>query len=194
MTTRVPDEMLESGGGGGGGGFALPSGTVLLFAGASTTAPDGFLFCRGQAVSRTTFAALFTSLGTAYGVGDGTTTFNVPDLRGRLPLGRDNMGGVPANRVTSAVSGVDAATLGAVGGDQRLHGHAHGVTDPGHTHGTTGSFASNNGANTDAMQFGVGLGTGSVNSATTGVSVNTAGGGASQNVPPVLVVNYIVKT
>lgn len=191
MTTRVPDEMLE-GSGGGGGGVALPSGVVLPFAGA--TAPTGYLLAQGQAISRTTYAALFAAIGVVFGAGDGTTTFNVPDLRGRLPLGRDNMGGTPANRVTAATSGVSASDLGAAGGDQRLHGHTHGVTDPGHTHTTTGNFATNTGAE-EVAAFGVGLASGSgVNSATTGITVNTAGAGASQNVPPVLVLNYIIKT
>lgn len=190
MTTRVPDEMLE--GGGGGEGFALPAGVVLEFAG--STAPAGYLLCFGQEVSRSTYAALFAAIDTAFGPGDGASTFNVPDRRGRTGLGRDNMGGTPANRVTVAVSGVAATTRGASGGDQRLHGHTHAVTDPGHTHGTTGSFASNIGADTSSGSVGVGEGSGGVGSATTGISVNAAGSGSSQNIPPVLVMNYIIKT
>ena len=72
----------------------IPSGAVLPFAG--TAAPAGWLLCYGQAVSRTTYAALFNALGTAYGAGDGSTTFNLPDLRGRVPGGKDDMGGVAA--------------------------------------------------------------------------------------------------
>lgn len=190
MTTKVPDEMLE---GGGGGGSGVPTGTVVAYVGA--TAPAGWLFCFGQAVSRTTYAALFAAIGVVFGAGNGTTTFNVPDLRGRLPLGRDNMGGTPANRVTAATSGVTASDLGAAGGDQRLHGHTHGVTDPGHAHATPGEFATNSGADTAPGAFGVGsAGLNGTNSATTGISVNTAGAGASQNIPPVLVLNYIIKT
>lgn len=194
MTTRVPDEMLEGGGGGGGGaGFALPPGAILEFAGA--TAPAGYLLCAGQLVSRTTYAALFDAIGIAFGAGDGSTTFGVPDRRGRVGLGKDNMGGTPANRVTSAVSGVSASTLGAVGGDQRLHAHSHSVTDPGHFHDVFGGFASNVGASTAAMQEGVGQGGGGgIQTATTGISINTAGAGGSQNIPPVLVLNYIIKT
>ena len=64
----------------------IPSGVISPYAGAS--APTGFLLCDGAAVSRTTFAALFAIASTTYGVGDGATTFNVPDLRARLPLGR----------------------------------------------------------------------------------------------------------
>lgn len=94
--------------------YAAPSGAVLPFAGAN--APSGWLLCFGQAVSRTTYAALFAALGTAYGAGDGSTTFNLPDLRGRVPGGKDNMGGTAANRLTTGGSGVNGATLGAVGG------------------------------------------------------------------------------
>lgn len=188
MTTRVPDEMLEGGGGGGGAGFTLPPGTILEFAGA--TAPAGYLLCYGQLVSRTTYAALFDAIGTAFGAGDGSTTFAVPDRRGRVGLGKDNMGGTPANRVTSAVSGVSASALGAVGGDQRLHAHSHGVTDPGHFHngGASGIVNVNPSTGDPASAAS------STEAATTGISINTAGAGGSQNIPPVLVLNYIIKT
>ena len=65
-----------------------PTGAVLAYAGA--TIPAGFLLCDGRAVSRTTYAALFGVIGTTYGSGDGTTTFNLPDLRGRVPVGVDS--------------------------------------------------------------------------------------------------------
>lgn len=63
----------------------VPTGTVA--ATARATAPTGWLLCDGAAVSRTTYAALFAAIGTAYGTGDGTTTFNLPDLRGRVAVG-----------------------------------------------------------------------------------------------------------
>lgn len=90
------------------------AGVVLPFAGSA--APSGFLLCAGQAVSRTTYAALFAIIGTTYGTGNGTTTFNLPDLRGRAVAGVDNMGGSAAGRLTTAAGGVNAATLGAAGG------------------------------------------------------------------------------
>ena len=62
-----------------------PVGSVMMFAGA--TAPDGWLFCDGSAISRTTNAALFTAIGTTYGTGDGSTTFNIPDTRGMFVRG-----------------------------------------------------------------------------------------------------------
>ena len=62
-----------------------PTGTVQMFAGA--TAPEGWFLCNGQAISRTTYAALFKVIGTNYGVGDGSTTFNIPDFRESVPVG-----------------------------------------------------------------------------------------------------------
>jgi microcystin-dependent protein len=83
----------------------------------SNTIPNGWLECGGQAVSRTTFAALFAVIGVTYGVGNGSTTFNLPDLRGRVTAGKDDMGGLIADRlVGGAPEGVDGAMLGAVGG------------------------------------------------------------------------------
>lgn len=68
----------------------FPPGTLIDFAGA--TAPQGWLMCDGSAISRTEYAALFAAIGTAHGVGDGSTTFNLPDLRGEFRRGLDNMG------------------------------------------------------------------------------------------------------
>jgi microcystin-dependent protein len=102
-----------------------------------TTAPARWLFPYGQAISRTTYAALFAVLGTTYGAGDGSTTFNLPDKRGRSSISKDDMGGAAASRVTAAVSGVNGTTLGAAGGNQAMQTHNHGITDPGHVHGVT---------------------------------------------------------
>src|SRR5574343_567108 len=135
MTTKVSPDMLEESQDLIG---LIPVGACVEYYG--TTEPDNFKFPRGQALSRTTYAALFALFGTTHGAGDGSTTFNLPDRRGRVAVGKDNMGGTPANRVTSAVSGVDGATLGAVGGSQSLMAHTHtaSVTDPGHNHTVSG--------------------------------------------------------
>ncbi|QMP19181.1 tail fiber [Pseudomonas phage Persinger] len=115
------------------------AGVVLPFAGAA--APNGWLLCHGQAVSRTTYAHLFAVIGTAYGAGDGSSTFNLPDLRGRVAAGKDNMGGTAAGRLTTAGAGVDGNALGAAGGAQshtlttaQMPSHAHAVSDPTHAH------------------------------------------------------------
>lgn len=82
---------------------ATPAGVMAPFAGSA--APTGWLLCAGQAVSRTTYAALFTAIGTTWGAGDGSTTFNLPDMRGRVPAGADNMGGNAANRLNVTLNG-----------------------------------------------------------------------------------------
>ena len=69
---------------------AMPAGTVIAYAG--STAPEGFITCNGAAVSRTTYSALFTAIGTLYGEGDGTSTFNLPDLTGRVVQGSATAG------------------------------------------------------------------------------------------------------
>ena len=103
----------------------MPTGAVIPYAGSA--APTGWLLCDGgsSGISRTTYAALFAVIGTTYGSGDGSTTFNVPDLRGRVPAGKDNMGGIAANLLSASVSGVAGATLGAKGGSQSLTSHNH---------------------------------------------------------------------
>lgn len=88
------------------------TGEVVPFAG--TTAPAGALLCYGQAVSRTDYVGLFTVLGTTHGVGNGSTTFNLPDLRGRVAAGKDDMGGSSVARLNTIAS----TTLGAIGGSQ----------------------------------------------------------------------------
>lgn len=97
----------------------VPIGTILDFAGA--TAPTGYLVCDGSAVSRTDYAALFEVIGTTWGGGDGSTTFNVPDLRGRAAIGAGtgtatdatahalgSKGGTETHKLTAAQSGVPA--------------------------------------------------------------------------------------
>ncbi|HWP27634.1 MAG TPA: phage tail protein [Xanthobacteraceae bacterium] len=96
-----------------GGSVLIPPGVVMPYAG--TSEPSGWLFCYGQAVSRTTYAALFSAIGTTYGAGDGSTTFNLPDLRGRTVAGKDNMGGTSADRLTNQSGGLDGDVLGASG-------------------------------------------------------------------------------
>lgn len=92
----------------------IPTGFVGCYAG--TTPPTNTVEAYGQAVSRITYANLFSQIGTTYGAGDGVTTFNLPDLRGRVMIGLDNMGGTSANRVTAAA----ADTLGGTGGSETI--------------------------------------------------------------------------
>jgi microcystin-dependent protein len=159
------------------------TGAIKLYGGSS--APTGYLWCDGSAVSRSTYSALFTALGTTFGSGDGSTTFNVPDLRGRVPLGKDNMGGSTASRVTSAsTNGSNATTLGGAGGAEthtlgttEIPAHTHTYTDPGNLSATAGVLATG--------------GNRAPNSSSSG---STGGGGAHSNTQPWLAVNYIIKT
>ncbi len=97
--------------------YSVPIGGMIDYFG--TTAPNSsFVFPYGQPISRTVYATLFGLLGTTFGVGDGLTTFNLPDLRGRVVAGVDNMGGSAANRITNSGSGIVGTTLGATGGAQ----------------------------------------------------------------------------
>lgn len=113
------------------GGIAslVPTGTVFAYAG--TSAPTGWLTCDGSAVSRTLYAGLFSALGTAHGQGDNSTTFNLPDYRGRFIRGGDAMfGGTAATRDPDRTSRTAAATGGntgnAVGSVQGTQTNSHG--------------------------------------------------------------------
>lgn len=177
----------------------------------SSNLPTGFLWCDGSAVSRTTYADLYAVISTTYGVGDGSTTFNLPDARGRTPVGLDNMnnsvgtGGGDAGRMTSAGSGVDGDTIGAVGGSEthtlttaQLAAHSHGVTDPGHVHSVAdeGTFGGSN-----VLTAGVLIGsrnqvpsTGVAMSNTTGLTVNNEGSSsAHNNTQPSIVFPMIIR-
>jgi microcystin-dependent protein len=150
-----------------------PTGGLIMWG--TGTAPSGWLLCTGTAVSRTTYAALFAVIGTTFGIGDGSTTFNLPNYTNRMPYG---------------------TTIGATGGsaDAVVVSHTHTVTDPGHLH--TYTFRSN-----QAVQSGsdtpcwVGTTTQNTSSATTGISIDTAGvSGTNANLPPYLGINFIIKT
>jgi microcystin-dependent protein len=168
----------------------IPVATVFPYA--YTTAPSGWALCFGQAISRTTFAHLFALVGTTYGAGDGSTTFNVPDLRGRSIFGKDNMGGSTASRITGGGSGITGTTLGASGGAEthvlttaQLAAHAH-----------TERSAANSPAYIDTGAGSNLQVDGQPNSAgTTRISTDNSGSGsAHQNTPPAFILNYIIKT
>jgi microcystin-dependent protein len=191
-------------------GFALlPLGMVLPYAG--LTAPSGYIFCYGQAVSRTTYAALYAIVADTYGAGDGSTTFNLPDLRGRVVAGQDDMGGSSANRLTGLSGGLNGDTLGATGGSEshtlttaQLASHAHSGTTNGtsndHTHGFTailtdvpGAISYGGGVNSGANADSAGTTSGASADHTHSFTSATAGSGdAHNNVQPTIVLNYII--
>jgi microcystin-dependent protein len=172
-------------------GAAVPSGSLLMWPTAS--APSGYLLCNGAAVSRTTYAALFAVVGTVFGAGDTTTTFNLPDYRDRMPIGAGttyspNSQGGSANAITVT--------------------HTHSLTDPGHFHSADGTNGANNfpallgfdgtfdavsrfATNQDAAYInGSRVGT-----ASTGISIAASGSsGTNANLPPYLGIYFIIKT
>lgn len=160
----------------------VPAGTIVPFAG--STAPGGWLFCHGQEVDRTTYARLFNRIGTAFGAGNGSTTFNLPDMRGRVPLGKDNMGGASANRVTNPQADVLGGSMGAEThtlsiAEMPSHSHVQTRGDEGAGQGTLHA------AGTAAYQT------------VTATNVNTqsaGGGGAHNNMQPSITMNYIIRT
>ena len=137
-------------------------GAIVAYAGAIP--PTGWLIADGSAVSRTTFSALFAVIGTTYGVGDGSTTFNLPDLKGRVAVGRDS-------------GQTEFDTLGEKGGHKLLQSHTHGSITLTPSASTTANTAVKGGAGTPDY------------TATTA----STGGGDSQNLQPYQVINYIVR-
>lgn len=178
---------------------AVPVGVVNPFAGA--TAPSGWLLCYGQAVSRTQYPVLFTTLSTTYGSGDGSTTFNIPDMRGRAVAGKDDMGGTAASRLTATVLSA-ANTLGATGGTQthtmtsaEMPSHTH--TQNPHRHTLRGDEPSYSGnplvPKLQPWYTFTGEAYSLVINETTATNQNTGGGGAHLNTQPTIVLNYIIK-
>jgi len=178
-------------------GTTLPAGSLLPYAGSS--APSGFVLCYGQELNRTTYATLFGVIGTTYGTGDGSTTFNVPDLRGRAVAGQDDMGGSSADRLTGQSGGVDGDTLGATGGAEThtLTGAQSGTSAHGHTisggilsGGITGSSTGLRSRNDlSSVQFNEGF-----DNFTVANSTEADASQAHNNVQPTIILNYIIKT
>lgn len=199
-------------------GDIFPSGVILHYAGAS--APTNWLICDGTAVSRATYAALFAAIGTTYGAGDGSTTFNLPDLRGKTAVGKHTSG--------------TFTTLGASGGEENhtlitseMPSHSHGGTTQGntattdsiggHSHAMTslagmplicngptyGSFTTSTAVGPDhtfnafdasAVSTGsVGNHSHTVNSHAHAITAE-GGGSTHNNMPPYVVLHNIIKT
>jgi microcystin-dependent protein len=177
---------------------AVPTGTVMPFAG--SVAPAGYLLASGQAVLRADYPGLFAVISTIYGIGNGSTTFNVPDLRGFVVAGKDNMNGANANRLSSVMP---STTLGASGGAQT---HAHSVSVSVSIGGTasgalSGTAISSTMAEVPAANSGAGAAARDHDhfvsvSGTLTVAGGGAGSGSSDaqsSTQPTFILNYIIK-
>jgi microcystin-dependent protein len=191
----------------------IPSGVMHQYAGA--TAPSGYLLCDGSAVSRTTYAALFAVLSTTYGAGNGSTTFTLPDLRGRVPMGAGTGTGLNASGAGAPTGTTQTARIRGQWGGEETHlltgaesgtsAHNHTASDSGHVHGPYPGYE---GYWMEDSQSGAVIGGGStyranslVPSTATGnasitVANSTAANASSRHsvVPPFVVTNYIIKT
>lgn len=156
-------------------GAGAVTGSIAMWG--TGSAPTGYLLCDGSAVSRSTYAALFALLSTTFGAGNGSTTFNLPDFRGRAPIGAGTGSGLTA-RTLAGTTGVESVTLTAA--QSGLPAHTHSV--PG---GDTPNYAS-----TAGKLSGTGTG-GAVDTSSTGGS---AASSSHDNMQPSLVVNFIIKT
>lgn len=158
----------------------IPTGSLQQFAG--QTAPMGWLFCQGQAINREEYEFLFGVIGVIYGAGDGTTTFNLPDFRNRVPVGTG------PTKPHGSTGGAETHTLTI----QQIPSHAHNMN---HSHSITGGFiAGQSGSGLGLVASGFGV----INRATTnGHNGNTLSNGGSQahnNMQPYLSVHYMIKT
>jgi microcystin-dependent protein len=152
-----------------------------------SAAPAQWLACDGAAVSRTTYAALFTAIGTAYGIGDGSTTFNLPDARGRSPVGA-GQGPSLTNRARGDTGGAESHTLTEA--QMPLHGHpffASYATQSTANSTSTGGFMTNSGGTSSRAAY-----TGAV-SGTQGQQIGGTGGGAAHNnMQPFIAMNCFI--
>jgi microcystin-dependent protein len=185
-------------------GATIPTGAVLPWL--TDTAPTGYLFANGQAVSRTTYAALFTVLGTTFGIGDGTATFNLPDLRETALIGKSTMGGTTARGLIPQYT---TTAVGTLVGEARhtltqaeMAAHTHiatsSVTDPGHYHSAHAFSADQNTASGGGAPGGHDY---AINTSSSGTNItvhttnsSTGSGNAHNVVQPSFVLNWIIKT
>lgn len=160
--------------------FTVPTGTVLPFAGASADRPSGWLTCNGAAVSRTDYADLFAVIGTTYGAGDGSTTFNVPDLRGRTVVGQGT--GTAPDRSFKALGEADGTETHTLTVNE-MPAHNHALRSANQTSYSlsngTGPFGNTNASNTKQETANI---------------ANAGSGQAHNNMQPYLVLTYIIRT
>lgn len=193
-------------------GDVFPAGVVVDFAGAA--APTGWLICDGSAVSRATYPNLFSNIGTTHGAGDGSTTFNIPDCRGKTVHGKAASG---TFQTLGATGGAETHVLTTAELPVHSHsisdpGHGHSISDPGHTHSVPSIRAVADAAtgSSGAKQWGTagavidiytafitstqGTGVSVVGNSTGITGTNNAGSGSAHSiVQPYIVLNKIIR-
>lgn len=163
-----------------------PAGSIIGYGGAA--APAGYLLCQGAAISRITYAALFAAIGVAYGAGDASTTFNLPNLQQRFPLGKASTG---QGSTLGDTSGAQTVTLGTSQIPAHAHGHDHG----GNTGGSNHAVLDGTGTNRQLPSTGATVALDATHThAVASDATPTGGGAAHENMPPYQVINYIIKT
>jgi microcystin-dependent protein len=174
--------------------YTVPLGGIMPYLG--STAPNAnFALPFGQAISRTTYAAMFSLVSTTFGAGDGSTTFNIPDLRGRVPFGLDNMGGSAASRITVAGGNFNGTALGATGGAQN---HTLTTAELPITIGTTVetnvpyNISGPNNIPTATSNVATPFWPGAISIGTLNIT-NASGGNAHTILPPAIVLPYILR-
>lgn len=171
----------------------IPPGVVAPYAGSSS--PNGWLLCDGSAVSRTTYADLFAILGVSHGVGDGSTTFNVPDYRGRFLRGVDGAAGNDPDKTSRTAMNAGGNTGNSVGSIQG-YSTARPVSSAFTTDNVgSGYHVQKTGSNTPGNLDSVGSEIDTINLASDGAHVHSiTGGGDNETRPRNAYVNFIIKT
>ena len=162
------------------------SGQIASFG--SAVCPAGWLAANGAAVSRTTYASLFASIATTWGSGDGSSTFNLPDLRGTFLRGT----GTNANGTVVSAGGAVGQSVGTYAVDTYLN-HSHAVTDPGHLHTYPGFTTAGLAASGSAYTLPNSYLTQNTSSNTTGLTVNTSTTGGTETKPKNFAVTYCIQ-
>jgi microcystin-dependent protein len=172
----------------------IPTGTIVPWSDASI--PSGFLECNGQAVSRSTYAALFAIIGTTYGAGNGSTTFAVPDLQDNVAVSKSptkNLASTGGANTVSSTGNVGGSTANATLSTAQLASHNHGVNRPVQAPGTQSGGVIPANQNSPYSQSGILNSTGSGSGHAHNMSA-TFSGDATSVVQPYLTVVYVIKT
>jgi microcystin-dependent protein len=191
-------------------GGGAPVGQIVAWSGSAGSLPSGYFLCDGSAISRSTYAALFAIVGTTHGSGNGSSTFNIPDLRDRFVVGSSNStGDTTYPGVSPGATGGQADAV-VVSHNHSVNDptHGHSINDPGHQHNTsitnskvfpatgTTSISYGGPGGYPATVFTMSNATTGVvvNAAGTGISVNSNGvSGSNKNLPPYYSLAYIIQ-